>query len=148
MMDKWYLIRFTEQTLVVSGDESFSTSCYGRETFTNGNVSLSQREIYALLICLQFKINTVPKCHLLGWQSLIPLTCSRSISCCSQENPPPEQSTFSPLSWHFRGFTSWTKNLIALRVCKWCAVLIIVGEGECERGGRRGFRKESGNWFP
>lgn len=47
MVGKCYLIRFTMQTQVVSGDESFSSSCYGKEqhlykwkcvSFTKGNL--------------------------------------------------------------------------------------------------------------
>lgn len=46
MIDKGDFVRFVMQTQVVSGDELFSS------TFTNGNLSPSQKEMYALPICL------------------------------------------------------------------------------------------------
>lgn len=54
MVDKGYLERVVRQTQVVSGDKSQSPlPGMGKEsTFINGNLSPSQREIYALLICL------------------------------------------------------------------------------------------------
>lgn len=54
MGDKGYLERFVMQTQVVSGDKNHSPlPGVGKgRPFTNGNLSPSQREIYALLICL------------------------------------------------------------------------------------------------
>lgn len=63
MGNKGYLERFVMQTQVVSGDKNHSPlpgMGKGR-TFTNGNLSPSQWEIYGLLICVYLKMINMPK---------------------------------------------------------------------------------------